>query len=160
MKPSPKPTPAGPLPPTGGARVFGHTADIGLAVRGETLGDLFLWAAVGLARLALKTRVILSQTTRAMSITLPPGPDPEALLVAWLNHLIYLLETEGLAAVGGRLEVGEVGEAGSGWILSGSLTVAQAPPHGVKTGVKAATYHGLKVERKQGLFRARIILDV
>jgi SHS2 domain-containing protein len=77
--------------------------------------------------------------------------------VAWLNHLIYLLETEGLAAVGGRLEVGE---AGSGWILSGSLAVAQAPPHGVKTGVKAATYYGLKVERKQGLFRARIILDV
>jgi hypothetical protein len=56
MKPSPNLTPAGPLPPTGGVRVFGHTADIGLAVRGETLGDLFLWAAAGLARVALKTR--------------------------------------------------------------------------------------------------------
>jgi SHS2 domain-containing protein len=180
---------------SGGVRAFDHTADLGLAVSGETLEDLFVWAALGLTRVSLKGRRpgaagwpprasrpdgeapgASPRTVESVPVSIPPRPDPEALLVAWLNHLIYLLETEGLVAVGGDLAINEATldadspaavpgggwptPTGAGWTLSGSLKTFRIPPQEVRTGIKAATYHGLKISRRQGLFRARIILDI
>jgi len=170
-------------PGTGGARVFDHTADIGLSVWGATLGDLFAWAAVGLARLALDPACLRqaeaaqpepATQVRQLAVALAPAPDLEALLVAWLNHLIYLLETEGLAVLRSTLEIGTAsgaagpvcGSAGSALPLAlrGSATVFPVTAGGVKVAVKAATYHGLKITRQERggrvTYRARVILDV
>jgi SHS2 domain-containing protein len=167
----------------GGVRLFGHTADIGLAVRGTTLEDLFAWAAVGLVRVAVRPRRRPREAGEAGStaedtgpralaplripVDVPPAPDPEGLLVGWLNFLIYLLETEGLAFEAGTLEARR--ETDGLWRLTGELAARPVPPRGLLTTVKAATYHGLRVEwspgptrenRGGGLFRARVILDV
>jgi len=164
----------------GGVRVFGHTADIGLAVRGTTLEDLFAWAAVGLTRVAVRPprRPRAAGSTgeaagpqalapRQIPVSVPPAPDPEGLLVGWLNFLIYLLETEGLAFGAGTLRARR--ETDGLWRLTGELAARPVPPRGLRTTVKAATYHGLRVEWSPGptpenpgggLFRARVILDV
>ena len=171
----------------GGVRVFGHTADIGLAVRGTTLEDLFAWAAVGLTRVAVRpqrrpraagsTGEAVGSTgeaarpqalaPRRIPVSVPPAPDPEGLLVGWLNFLIYLLETEGLAFGAGTLRARR--ETDGLWRLTGELAARPVPPRGLRTTVKAATYHGLRVEWSPGptpenpgggLFRARVILDV
>jgi SHS2 domain-containing protein len=164
----------------GGVRVFGHTADIGLAVRGTTLEDLFAWAAVGLTRLSVRPqrRPRAAGSTgeaagpqalapRRIPVSVPPAPDPEGLLVGWLNFLIYLLETEGLAYSAGTLRARR--ETDGLWRLTGELAARPVPPRGLRTMVKAATYHGLRVEWSPGptpenpgggLFRARVILDV
>lgn len=164
----------------GGVRVFGHTADIGLAVRGTTLEDLFAWAAVGLTRVAVRPqrRPRAAGSTgeaarpqalapRQVPVSVPPAPDPEGLLVGWLNFLIYLLETEGLAYSAGTLRARR--ETDGLWRLTGELAARPVPPRGLRTTVKAATYHGLRVEWSPGptpenpgggLFRARVILDV
>lgn len=152
-------------PATGGARVFGHTADVGLELRGRSLEELLRWAAVGFVRVALGraprrwTGARRQDEARVIPASLPPAPDPEALLVNWLNFLIFLLETERLVPHGCDLEV-SAGPDGT-WALRGNVTAVPVPPRGVKAAVKAATYHGLKVARtKQGLYHARIILDV
>jgi len=170
----------------GGVRVFGHTADIGLAVRGTTLEDLFAWAAVGLTRLAVRPRRRpraagstgetgstaeaagpQALAPRRIPVSVPPAPDPEGLLVGWLNFLIYLLETEGLAYSAGTLRARR--ETDGLWRLTGELAARPVPLRGLRLTVKAATYHGLRVEWSPGptpenpgggLFRARVILDV
>ncbi len=153
-------------------RVFDHTADVGLAVWGATPEDLFAWAAAGLARVALGpdgARRLRragagkpagrAQEPRRLAVNLPPAPDLEALLVAWLNHLIYLLETESLAAGDCRLEL----RPGPPAVLGGTFAACLVPAGAVRVAVKAATYHGLRVTsaaRGEGGYRARVVLDI
>jgi len=162
----------------GAVRLFAHTADIGLDVRGETLEDLFTWAAIGFARVTVGSRAAAAgrraaagarrrgeqaAAPRRVPVDLPPAPDIEALLVDWLNFLIYTLETARLFPVGCdiRISGGDEDDAERGaWALHGSVEGAPVPPHGAGTTVKAATYHDLKVERLGGSYRARVILDI
>lgn len=165
-----------------GARVFSHTADVGLEITGASLDDLFRHAADGFARLVARGPGELARGettghpaaghavatpeapagaagTRSLPVTLPVAPDPEALLVDWLNFLIYVLETEALIPAGCEVKV--AGGTGEGWTLTGTLAGACLGRGQPVSAVKAATYHGLKItESKQGLYRARVILDV
>jgi len=78
--------------------------------------------------------------------------DRAALLVHWMDELIFLSETRKrlyswfrVAAASEREVVAEV----RGW-----------PAARVRTAVKAATFHGLKVEEGPGGFSAEVVLDV
>ncbi len=166
--------------PRGGVRVFAHTADVGLALRGTSVEDLLSWAALGFARLVTgrhrgrhrssaggASRPAAARADDAddrsgglrVPVTLPPASDLEALLVSWLNFLVFLLETERLVPQTCDLVV-TAGPGGS-WRAGGSVTALPVAPGGGGLLVKAATYHGLKVRRsREGLYRARIILDV
>lgn len=163
---------------TGGVRLFAHTADVGIEARGETLSDLFTWAARGLARVAVGPGAGRKRPTLNLPVDLPEAPDLEALLVDWLNHLIYLYETDQIYPVWCDLEVadsdGDVdanggGRAGGGWTLRGvihAVPLSTAEPAS-RTAVKAATYHGLQIVRPDEAagrggrgYRARVILDI
>jgi len=163
-----------------GFRVFEHTADVGLTIWGETLADLFACAADGLVRVAVSKpsgRAAEDRVrTRRATVNIPPAPDIEALLIDWLNSLVYLMETEGYYPCGHEIEVGRaVGpaapgedsagagreEAGGPYAVTGEIIVRAIPGGGLRVAVKGATYHGLKVTRsKEGQYRARVILDV
>jgi len=161
---------------TGGVMVFDHTADVGLAVKGAGREELFLWAARGLARVALdpawlrraERRPGDEPAVRLLEVLLGPAPDLEALLVHWLNHLIYLLETERLAVVDGELTIEDIGEehaegSSPGSVrLRGTVRAVPVPPGAQRIAVKAATFHGLAVKgpRADGGYTARIVLDV
>ncbi|MCL6581500.1 MAG: archease [Firmicutes bacterium] len=151
-------------PATGAVRLFDHTADVGLDLSGATLGDLFAWAAAGLTRVALGPRAarLLAGPGAGEAQEVAAGPlearDLEALLVAWLNFLIYLIEAERTVPVASDVEVVPAGE---GWSLRGRVRAVPVPPAGLRVRVKAATFHGLKVVKtRSGLYRARVILDV
>jgi len=145
-----------------GCRVFEHTADIGLTVWGETLEDLFAAAADGLVRVALDRSGRRAETgrppTRRMAVKVPPAPDLEALLVDWLNWLVFLLETEGQYPCACDIEINR---EGASFTVTGEVALRPIPAGRLATAVKGATYHGLMVTRsKQGQCRARVILDV
>lgn len=157
---------------TGGVRVFDHTADVGLEVWGETLEDLFRWAAVGLYRVALRpsdgAQTPLSGYSSKSSDTsvimnLGPVPDLESLLVAWLNRLIYLLDAEGRVVISRPTVHTATGPSG-GCTLAARAEVRSLPPGRVRAAVKAATLHGLTVARgsRDGhpAHLAHLILDV
>lgn len=87
------------------------------------------------------------------------APDGQSLLVNFLNELVFLLDTQGFLPAG--LE-GSVSLAGNDCRLEAELHGESVVP-GRKPGgvlVKAATYHGLKLERRDGLWRAEVTLDL
>jgi SHS2 domain-containing protein len=84
------------------------------------------------------------------------APDQEALLVDWLNHLLYLYDTKGFLAR--EIEILEIAATRLKARLAGEELDLQR--HIVKTGVKAATYHYLALARKDDGWEARIIFDL
>ncbi len=73
------------------------------------------------------------------------------LLLAWLDELVYLAETEDL--VPEELERVEL----SGHRVRATVRFRRGRPRHL---VKGATYHRLIVERRDGGVRARVVLDV
>lgn len=135
----------------GGYEILEHTADIGLRVRGESLKELFVEAARGLAEII---GVWQPQNGKKKAITLE-ADDLGALLVDWLSEILYLHDARN-ALIGGVV-VERIDETG----LAGSIVLVpmkEPPDEGIQ--VKAITYHQLKVERSEGEWRAEIYLDV
>src|SRR5712691_285952 len=71
--------------------VFEHTADIGLHAYGSTLSELFIHAAQGMESLMVAPEQIRVQVSREIAVE---GHDEVSLLIAWLNELIVLFDTE------------------------------------------------------------------
>src|SRR5205823_2128400 len=71
--------------------VFEHTADVGLHAYGRTLPELFIHAAQGMESLMVAPEQIQVQTSREITVE---GHDLVSLLIAWLNELIVLFDTE------------------------------------------------------------------
>jgi SHS2 domain-containing protein len=133
-----------------------HTADAGFEVRAPTLGGLFEEALRGLLLVMFERPPERGGDERRVSLA---APDLETLLVRWLNELAYLIQEEGFVPSGGTPGVGESPE---GFSLAASLSGTGFDPEaqGWQGEVKSATFHGLAVERGEGGWMARVILDV
>jgi len=103
-----------------------HTADVAIRVHGRDLSELFITAARAL--FALMT-AHADNTDTERTITLE-AIDAEALLVDWLNALLWLQETDCLT------------------FTRFSLVV------------KAATFHNLHIERTERGVEALIVFDI
>jgi SHS2 domain-containing protein len=134
-------------------RFLSHTADVGLRIRGETLEALFANAARALTATMVDRRRLRGTLTRDITVE---APDREALLVAWLNHLLYLYDVEGFLGrdftithlTPERLQARAVGD------------IYDPQRHIARTAVKAATYHHLDITRVPGGWQATVILDL
>jgi SHS2 domain-containing protein len=138
---------------TGRFELVDHTGDIGVRVFGETLSQLFEQAAQALAFILTDPEMIAPKQTRTLVLE---ARTDEELLITWLNELVYLFDTEGLlfktydvlSIQNHRLDALAQGE------------VYDEGRHPIKTPVKAATYHQLKIERHQGVWTAQVIFDL
>lgn len=132
--------------------VIDHTADIGLVAYGENVEDIFINAAYGMFSLIGD----LEKVTETMSREVfSEALNQEELLVTWLNELLYLSDAENL--IFSRFEIVDLGQDHLKAIAYGEKV--DPLRHNLKTQVKAATYHLLKLEAVDG-FKAQIILDV
>ena len=88
--------------------------------------------------------------------------DREALLVEWLNELLYLVETEGLLFSDFRIEsltVSEAARAGEvGATMVAHVGGAVAPV--TRAHIKAATFHDLKLVEDAAGWSTVITFDV
>lgn len=132
---------------------FEHTADIGLIARGRTLAEVFEHAADGLVDLSVDPEGLRDDIRT--QVTLSAG-DREALLVAWLNELLYLLDTQRFLPR--RSQITQLDDTH----LAADLVGGTVDPrrHAVRRMIKAATYHALSLRRVNDLWEARIILDL
>ena len=132
---------------------FEHTADIGLLARGRTLAELFSNAADGLADLTVDRDGLKDTVQVRVSVS---AADREGLLVAWLNELLYLLDTQRF--VTRRTQITSL----DGGSLTARLSGDTIDPgrHTVRRMIKAATYHGLSVRQADGVWEARVVLDL
>ncbi len=135
----------------GGFELLEHTADVGLRARGATLEEAFEQATLGLAEVLGARRPGRGDTV-AVEVT---AGDPGALLVDWLNEVLWLHETRGHAAIAAVRVEGVGGDR-----AAGSVTFSSTGPPADGTFVKAVTYHRLRVGRDADGWLVEVYLDV
>jgi SHS2 domain-containing protein len=134
-------------------RPLPHTADLGLRIWGHSLEELFKNAAGALMATITDRRRLRPRERREITVE---APDREALMVAWLNHLLYLYDIDGFLGrdfqinhlTSERLEAEAWGD------------IYDPDRHVGKTAVKAATYHRLKIAPQDDGWQATVILDL
>ncbi|MBN2120760.1 MAG: archease [Candidatus Omnitrophica bacterium] len=134
--------------------IFEHTADLGVRVYGRDLQTLFKNAAV-----ALFSLVVDSCPPQEKEITVKLEVKTlEDLLLNWLNELISVFFTYKFLPSGYNIHISKE----EPYILRATLKGAGYDPYSqkVNTEIKAATYHGLKIEEVPEGFKAEIIFDV
>lgn len=136
--------------------VEGATGDLSFEARGETLEALFAAAAEALLAATLANPEAVAPRERE-PLRLAE-PDRELLLLRFLNELVFLRDARGLLLRAGPLRVVEDGEARLEGELVGERI--ERARHRLEADVKAATAHGLRVERAEGGWRASVTLDV
>lgn len=148
MNPSP---PAEPVHLDASHAFAAHTAEVRLDVRAPTLPALYAEAARGTAELMSGVTEPKAALGPVEHVLVDAG-DPDALLVAWLNELLFLSEVH--KRIYSDVRVDEL----TGTTLSASVR-GWEPPF-LRTAVKAATLHGLKIAAQPGGFTASVVLDV
>ncbi len=136
-----------------GFEIFAVTADKGIRAWGADPAAVFRQAARALWSLMIDP---LPVERRQMIAVTVEAADREALLVAWLNELLYLYEAKGLIGKDcsvvswsdTRLDTEVWGEA------------VDRTRHVVLGHVKAVTYHQLYVGPSAGRWEARVVVDV
>ena len=133
--------------------VFEHTADIGMHAYGMTLRELFIHAAQGMESLLVDPVQVRSAVSRNISAE---GHDPISLLIAWLDELIFLFDTEYLLFR--DFEIETITETQIVGRASGEKYDPQR--HDLSSAIKAVTWHEAEIVQMDEGYRARIIFDL
>jgi SHS2 domain-containing protein len=132
-----------------------HTSEVEMHVRAPDLPALFARAGLALAELMLGEDADLTPPAEGAvrEQVVVTAPDREALLAAWLDELIFRAEVR--KAVFTRFQIARLEDGLVEAEISG------IPDPVIKTGVKAATFHNLRVaDDPDGGHRATVVLDV
>ncbi len=126
-----------------------HTADWAYRVKGKNLAELFIQASLGLYSLVGMQLAPGPQTTRSIQLQ---ALDRESLLVAWLNELLYLHESESLGFE--QIAIQHLDET------TIQATVTGAPTQQWLKDIKAVTYHNLAIRETELGLEVTLVLDV
>jgi SHS2 domain-containing protein len=134
-------------------QVMDHSADVGIIAYGTDVKQMFSNAALGLFSLITEPETIGERLQRKLEVV---AEDKDSLLVEWLNELIYLFDAEHLLFR--RFDIDSL----SGNQLRATCYGEEFDPsrHKLKLGVKAATYHMLKLDRPSKAYRAHVLFDI
>ena len=132
--------------------IVNHTADVGIIAYGANIKQAFANAAKGLFSLITELDDVQEVLHRDIEVT---ATDKESLLVEWLNELIYQFDTENI--IFKRFDITELDNTRLKAKNYGEKV--DSARHKLKTGVKAATYHMLKVDKDDG-YKVQVIFDI
>ena len=132
-----------------------HTGDIALRVHGKTIKELFINSAAGLLYVITDKQAHSTGKKRKIRLN---GEILEDLLVSWLNEIIFLFYTYHFLPKCYNIKIQDNGAKTIESVLAGGYLAENAL--GIKTEVKAATYHNVKIERNNAGLTVTIILDV
>ena len=132
--------------------IVDHTADVGIIAYGADMNQAFANAARALFSLITELDDVAEVLYRDIELT---APDEESLLVEWLNELIYLFDVENI--VFKRFEITKLNNTQLKARSYGEKV--DKSRHKLKTGVKAATYHMLRIDKDNGC-KAQVLFDI
>jgi SHS2 domain-containing protein len=131
------------------------SADAAFEATGRTLEELFSDAAIATFEVMADTSTVKQLLTREIELE---NESVDGLLIDWLSELVYLKDTETIlfsvfdvnirkndvyklkaAAKGEKIDRGK---------------------HGLRSDVKAVTYHMFEVTKKGDNWTARVVLDI
>ncbi|MDI6796242.1 MAG: archease [Desulfatibacillaceae bacterium] len=130
-----------------------HTADLCLKITGKSLEALFENAALALVDLITPVEALSPSLTVDVAVS---GEDVTDVMVNFLREVLYLINGKGLAPCRVKIErllpaeiSAKVGVDETGLAVRGMIQE-----------IKAVTYHDASVEKKNGIWQARLIMDV
>jgi len=126
-----------------------HTGEVQVRLRAPDRAGLYREAARALAELMAPGAGAGEGEPVPVEVR---GRDPAALLVNWIDELIFLVDTTG--RVYPEVEIEQIDAHRLRARVRGCV------PARFKTAVKAATFHRLAVEEDEEGFTARLVLDV
>ena len=127
----------------------GHTGELAICLRADSLAALFAEAGRALAEVMSGLAPHADGGYERVSVQ---APDRDALLVAWLDELVFLAERD--KKVFGDLRIERLTAHELVASVRGEATSE------LKTHVKAATFHGLKIVDDPEGVTATVILDI
>jgi SHS2 domain-containing protein len=144
------------------------SGDVGLKAYGGSLKDAFMNAAIGMYSLITDLEIVKEEKVIDVFVE---SDSMEGLLVSWLNELVFHFDAYGF--IGKRLSISEftpsqpsVGGEQQATLqacrIKASLSGEDFDParHESRLLIKAATYHRLKVEKKNGEWEIDVIFDI
>ena len=132
--------------------IIDHTADVGIIAHGTDMKQAFANAAIGLFSLITKLDDVQEVLHWDMEVA---ATDKESLLIEWLNELTYRFDTENILLR--RFDITELNNTRLRARSYGEKV--DSSRHKLKTGVKAATYHLLKVDKDDGC-KVQVLFDI
>ena len=132
--------------------IVDHTADVGIIAYGADMKETFANAAKALFSLITELEDVEEVMHRDIELT---APDQESLLVGWLNELIYLFDAENILFK--RFDIAQLSNTHLKARSYGHKV--DSSTHKLKMGVKAATYHMLKIDKNNGS-RVQVLFDI
>jgi SHS2 domain-containing protein len=137
----------------GGYKTIEHTADTGIAVKSDSLAQLFAVSACAMFDLMGDLSGVSPSHKAAVSLS---ADSVEELFITWLNELIFRAEVSGMFFSKFEIEsIDEVSLKASVW-----GEPYDEDKHSMSHSVKAATYHELEVTHSDSGWSARVIFDV
>ncbi len=134
-------------------KLLEHPADVGIEATGSTLSEAFSSAATGLISIIIDPATIRPCTTRSIEIK---ADDDEALLVKWLNELVYIFDAEHF--VWAKVEIHSLIPHQLKATVYGELFSPDR--HTTRMDVKAATFHQLSISEHNGQWTIRVFVDI
>ena len=133
--------------------IVDHAADVGIIAFGTDIEELFCNAALALFSLITEPESVEEKLHLDLEVS---SEDRDSLLVEWLNELIYLFDAKHILF--NRFDI----ESLTHNQLKATCHGEGFDPmkHKIKRGVKAATYHMLKLDKNSDGYKAQIILDI
>jgi SHS2 domain-containing protein len=148
--------------------VIDISGDVGLRAYGENLKDAFINAAIGMYSLITDLEMVREEKAINVSVE---SDSVEGLVVSWLNELVFYFDTYGF--LGKKVSITEFtpsqplvgGEQQASlqvYKLKASLAGEDFDPerHESKLLIKAATYHRLRIDKKNDIWEIDVIFDI
>lgn len=132
--------------------IINHTADVGIRAYGTDMRQAFANAGKALFSLITELDDVAEILYRDVKLA---ASDEESLLVGWLNELIYIFDVDNI--VFKRFDVTELSY--TRLEARGFGEKVDKSKHKLKMGVKAATYHMLKIDRNSG-YMVQVLFDI
>jgi SHS2 domain-containing protein len=129
------------------------SGDAGVRAFGRSREEAFANAAVGMYSLMTDPELLEEEKTLTV---IAEGDSPEGLLVAWLNELIFRFDAQGL--IGKTVSVRFLSDTEIDSKISGQDFDPER--HEKRLLVKAATYHRVRIEEKNGIWEIDVVFDI
>jgi len=144
---------------------FEHQADVGVRGTGITLSQAFEECAVALTEIIVDTRTIQPKKSHVLELN---GTDNGALLVSFLNELLFIKDKKKMFYSKFRIKLGKENIVDSSGNVKEMVTLKATcfgekinrNKHALRTDPKAATYSELFAGEKNGQFIAQCVVDV
>jgi SHS2 domain-containing protein len=138
-----------------GYEIIDAGSDAGIMASSFTIEGLFRDLAMGMYSMATGLDEVEASEVERVEIA---SHSLDGLLVAWLNELVYLLDSRGFVA--SKVEITSLDTEGLRLmaVLGGECLDSERLGHGLL--IKAATYHGLSIGKQDGRWSAEVMFDI